>query len=377
VIRADVAALFTPFELRGLALPNRIVMSPMTRQFSPGRVPGPGVASYYERRAAAGVGLIVTEGVAIDHAAAVDFQDAPQLHGEAAIAGWRQVVDRVHAAGGRIVPQLWHQGPMRDPLVSAAPHVDGVRPSGIWGNAGGQMSLDSDYVERMLEPGAPASESEIDAIVDAYARAARTAIEIGFDGVAIHGAHGYLIDSFLWRVTNRRTDRWGEPTAFPVAVIRAVRAAIGPDYPIILRFSQFKMQDYLARLADTPDGLGALLRPLAEAGVDLFDASQRHFAQPAFDGSPLNLAGWAKKLTGVPAMTVGGVGMATPRDEYRVERPMEAEDNSTEVAARLAAGEFDLVAVGRALLNDPEWLARLRDRRPSLPFDRANLARLT
>jgi 2,4-dienoyl-CoA reductase-like NADH-dependent reductase (Old Yellow Enzyme family) len=120
-----------------------------------------------------------------------------------------------------------------------------------------------------------------------------------------------------------------------------------------------------------------LLRPLAEAGVDLFDASQRHFAQPAFDGSPLNLAGWAKKLTGVPAMTVGGVGMATPRDEYRVERPMEAEDNSTEVAARLAAGEFDLVAVGRALLNDPEWLARLRDRRPSLPFDRANLARLT
>jgi 2,4-dienoyl-CoA reductase-like NADH-dependent reductase (Old Yellow Enzyme family) len=373
--------MFSPFRLRGMTLPNRIVMSPMTRQFSPGRVPGPDVAAYYERRAAAGVGLIVTEGVAIDHPAAVDFPDAPQLHGAAAIAGWRDVVDRVHAAGGLIVPQLWHQGPMRDPAISASPEVGGVRPSGIWGRVGGSVSIDPDYVERMLAPVSPASESEIADIVLSYARAARLAVEIGFDGIAIHGAHGYLIDSFLWHETNRRDDTWGgdatRRSAFAVAVVRAVRAAIGPDRPILFRFSQFKMQDYLARLGETPEELGALLRPIAEAGVDLFDASQRHFDQPAFAGSPLNLAGWAKRLTGVASMTVGGIGMGAPRDPLGVERPMEADDNLAAVVARLEAGEFDLVAVGRALLNDPSWIERLRDGRPFLPFDRANLRRLT
>ncbi len=377
----SAATLFTPFRLRGMTLPNRIVMSPMTRQFSPGRAPGPDVAAYYERRAAAGVGLIVTEGVAIDHPAAVDFPDAPQLHGEAAIAGWRDVVDRVHAAGGLIVPQLWHQGPMRDPAISTAPEVAGVRPSGIWGRVGGSVSIDPDYVERMLAPASPASEGEIAEIVQSYARAARLAMEIGFDGIAIHGAHGYLIDSFLWHETNRRDDAWGgdatRRSAFAVAVVRAVRAAIGPDRPILFRFSQFKMQDYLARLADTPDELGALLRPIAEAGVDLFDASQRHFDQPAFAGSPLNLAGWAKRLTGAASMTVGGIGMGAPRDALGVDRPMEADDNLDAVVARLEAGEFDLVAVGRALLNDPSWIERLRDGRPFLAFDRANLKRLT
>lgn len=379
--RRGAAALFTPFRLRNLTLPNRVVMSPMTRRFSPGRIPGDNVADYYARRAQAGVGLIVTEGIATDHPAAVDYHEAPQLHGEAALAGWRKIVAKVHAAGGLIVPQLWHQGPVRDPLISDDPSIEGVRPSGIWGLAGGAVSLDSDYVARMLAETRPASDSEITDLVHAYARSARAAVVAGFDGVAIHGAHGYLIDSFLWRETNRRDDRWGgdaaRRAAFGAAVVRAVREEIGPERPILFRFSQFKMQDYLARLADTPDELAALLGPLADAGVDLFDASQRHFEQPAFDGSPLNLAGWAKRLTGVPAMTVGGIGMHAPRDPLGVERPMEAGDNLDRVTERLEAGEFDLIAVGRALLNDPEWIARLRDGRSFLPFDRANLQRLS
>ncbi len=356
-------------------------MSPMTRRSSPGRIPGDDVAAYYARRSAAGVGLIVTEGVAIDHPAAVDYPDAPQLYGEAALAGWRKVVDSVHAAGGLIAPQLWHQGPMRDPLLTPGEPIEGVRPSGIWGRAGGTVSLDPDFVDRMLPETPPATDGEISDIIDAYSRAARAAVEIGFDAVAIHAAHGYLIDSFLWDETNLRKDGWGgdakRRTAFATAVVSAIRQAVGPDCPILFRFSQFKLQDYRARLADTPEELGAILRPIADAGVDLFDASQRHFSQPAFPGSPLNLAGWAKRLTGVPAMTVGGVGMAAPRDALKVERPLEASDNIGEVAARVSSGEFDLVAVGRALLNDPQWIQRLQDGHPFLPFDRANLTRLS
>ncbi|MES2042739.1 MAG: 12-oxophytodienoate reductase [Pseudomonadota bacterium] len=373
--RPELAALFAPLLLRRLEIPNRIVMSPMTRQFSPGRIPGKDVAGYYARRAAAGVGLIVTEGVAIDHPAAVDFPDAPQLHGDPARAAWKNVVDRVHAAGGLIVPQLWHQGPMRDPLASTAPNVHGIRPSGIWGRAGGTMSLDPNYVARMLPPARAMSDGEIADVVAAYARAARASVELGFDGVAIHAAHGYLIDAFLWHETNRREDAWGERSAFATAVVRAVRAEIG-DRPILFRFSQFKMQDYLARLAETPDELAALLGPVADAGVDLFDASQRHFDQPAFPGSPLNLAGWARKLTGVASMTVGGIGMAAPRDPLGVERPMEAGDNLALAALGVERGDYDCVAIGRALLNDAEFVERLRSGKPLLPFDRGNLGRL-
>ncbi len=158
-------------------------------------------------------------------------------------------------------------------------------------------------------------------------------------------------------------------------MVRAVRAEIG-DRPILFRFSQFKMQDYLARLAETPDELAALLGPVADAGVDLFDASQRHFDQPAFPGSPLNLAGWARKLTGVASMTVGGIGMAAPRDPLGVERPMEAGDNLALAALGVERGDYDCVAIGRALLNDAEFVERLRSGKPLLPFDRGNLGRL-
>src|SRR5207302_10585987 len=118
---------------------------------------------------------------------------------------------------------------------------------------------------------------------------------LGFDGVAVHGAHGYLIDSFLWGFTNRRTDRWGgglrARAEFGSAVVQAIRREVGEEMPIALRLSQFKMQDYRAQLAVSPDELEGLLGPLADAGVDLFDASQRFFDTPIFEDSPLNLAG--------------------------------------------------------------------------------------
>src|SRR5205823_4076329 len=116
----DVEPLFRPLALRGLQLGNRIVMAPMTRSFSPGGVPGEDVAAYYRRRAEGGTGLLITEGVGIAHASALGDaglgeNDLPHLYGDAALAGWKRVVDAVHAAGGAIVPQLWHQGVLREP----------------------------------------------------------------------------------------------------------------------------------------------------------------------------------------------------------------------------------------------------------------------
>lgn len=376
-VQTDV--LFTPLTIRNLTLRNRIVMSPMTRYFSPGGVPGEDVAAYYRRRAEGGAGLIVTEGVGVDHPTAVDDPAIPHMHGKAALAGWRRVVSEVHAAGGRIFPQLWHQGPLRDPSRSLRPDLIGARPSGHWGRPG-YTSYGDDYVDAMRAPTAPMSTAEIAEVVAAFASAARNAMEVGFDGIALHAGHGYLIDSFLWADTNLRTDRYGgdaaRRAAFGAEIVAAVRAEIG-SAPIMFRFSQHKQQDYDARIGHTPEKLGALLKPLAQSGVDLFDASGRHFDRPAFEGSPLSLAGWARRLTGKPAVAIGGIGLGNGLDDTLKDRSETTpHDNLDAVRDAIARGEFDLAGVGRAILNDPQWPQRVRSGQPALAFDRANLRRL-
>lgn len=379
-LSADIAnLLFGPFQLGKLTLRNRIVMSPMTREASPQRMPGQDVASYYARRAGS-IGLIVTEGVALSDPTSVDHSDVPAMHG-AALNGWRRVVDAVHAEGGLIFPQLWHQGVLRNPLRAVEPPLTGLRPSGLWGTPG-LTSYDSDYVEAMRAPTEQMTESQIADVIASFARAARDAVNVGFDGIAIHGAHGYLIDTFFWSDTNRRTDHYGgDPVArarFGADVVRAVRAEIGPDTPIMFRFSQHKQQDYNARFAETPDELGTILNVLAAAGVDLFDASSRRFTMPAFEGSDLPLAGWARKLTGKPTMAVGGIGLSNwLQDTFKGRGETLPENNLSEVARRIELGEFDLAGVGRALLNDPDWARRAQAGEDFVPFDRESLARLT
>lgn len=374
--------LLAPFRLRGLEMPNRVVMAPMTRYRSPQGVPTDAVAGYYARRAATGLGMVLTEGVALPHYAAADHPDIPRMDGACALSGWKKVVDAVHDVGGRIVPQLWHQGPMWNVEYAGAGTGNPMRPSGIWGPADGMISFRPEGREASLAPMPEMTDSDIADIIAAYALAARNAVRLGVDGIAVHGAHGYLIDTFLWDYTNRREDRWGgDPVrraAFGVAVVKAIRAELGEERPLILRFSQFKMQDYRAVLAETPDALGELLGPLADAGVDLFDASQRYFDTPTFGGSTLNLAGWAKKLTGKASMTVGGVALDKAKGSAKhIDDSQQTVNNLPLLVKRFERNEFDLVAVGRAILNDPGWFTRAVRDEEFLPFDPANLDRLT
>ncbi|SNY41279.1 oxidoreductase [Paractinoplanes atraurantiacus] len=320
------SALSEPVALAGMSLSSQFVMAPMTRSQSPGGTPTPRTAAYYRRRAENGVGLIITEGVLIDHPSAGHETDVPRMRE----AAWRLVTDEVHAAGGRIAAQLWHLGSQREP-------VDGVR---AWTPSA---------VPEAGRPGTHAmSGRDFPVLLDAYARAARAAVRAGFDAVEIHAAHGYLLDEFLWPFTNRRADRFGaDRAAFPAEVIRAVRAEIPASMPLIVRFSQFKERDYAARIAETPAELGAILVSFAAAGADVLHASQRRFWEPAFDGSPLNLAGWAKRLTGLPSITVGSVGLT---------RDFVGSSRMTELLDRRRRGEYDLIALGRVLLGNPAWV---------------------
>ena len=369
--------LFSPISLGNLHLANRIVMAPMTRHFSPGGVVTDEVAAYYRRRAESDVGLIVTEGTWVEHPGASNDPNIPRFHGEDALAGWKTVLDEVHAVGGKIIPQLWHIG-----LYTAAPvagidksldplRPDQVGPSGFSGTIGVMPTLKA----------SPMTQKDIDAVIDAFAKGAKNAFDMGFDGIAIHGAHGYLIDQFFWDETNRRHDDYGgnvaRRAAFASEMISEMRARTAPDFPIMLRFSQWKLQNYGAKLAPTPEALDAFLTPLVEAGVEIFDCSQRRFWEPEFVGSDLNLAGWTRKLTGRPTSTVGSVGL--DRDLMEALAGASGMPVSLErLFERLDRDEFDLVGVGRAILVDPHWASKVKADRiqTALPYTPASLGQL-
>ncbi|MEM1404353.1 MAG: NADH:flavin oxidoreductase [Pseudomonadota bacterium] len=344
---ADSNSLFSAFDAGALQLDNRIVMAPMTRNMSPGNVPNDNVVEYYRRRAAGGTGLIVTEGTCVNHIAANGYPDVPYFWGEERLAGWTRVAEAVHSEGGKIAPQLWHCGGMRRAGTPPEGDVNGYTPSGM--NVPGKKNRHEMTKEDIAD------------VIRAFAEGARDAQACGFDAVEIHGAHGYLLDQFFWEGTNERDDEYGGSIEnrgrFVKEIVEACRAEVGPDFTIILRYSQWKQQDYTARLVTTADDLESFLNPLVHAGVDVFHCSQRRFWEPEFEGSDLNLAGWTKKLTGKPTITVGSVGL----NADFIPAPGEATFKEAETASldellkRLEDGEFDLVAVGRAMIANPDW----------------------
>jgi len=362
----QTAVLFKPLTIKNLSLANRIVMAPMTRSKSPGGIPGPNVAAYYRRRAEGGVGLIVTEGTYVPHPGAGSYPDVPHFYGEESLAGWQRVAEEVHQAGGKIFPQLWHVGLV--PAPGGIFRAGAVGPSGL-AKAG----------EKVTEP---MTQQDIDDVIRAFGEAAASAERLGFDGVEIHGAHGYLLDQFFWDVTNRRTDGYGGDlparTRFAVEVIRQIRSKVNPEFPVCLRFSQWKLQDYNARLANTPAELERFLAPLTAAGVDLFHCSQRRFWEPEFEGSSLNLAGWTKKLTGKPTITVGSVTLNQEFTRSFGTPDTAAVTGIDELLERLEREELDLVAVGRSLIVNPSWPTLVQNGAIAelLPFQRDVLAKL-
>jgi 2,4-dienoyl-CoA reductase-like NADH-dependent reductase (Old Yellow Enzyme family) len=338
--------LAQPFQLGHLTLANRLVMAPMTRSFSPGGVPGEDVAAYYKRRAEGGVGLLLTEGTYTGHVASGDNTHVPHMAGEAQLAGWKRVVDGVHEAGGRIASQLWHIG-LRPPARSNRnPDTVLIGPSGI----GGDGAVVSE----------PMTQAAIDDVIEHYGKAAGNAKAVGFDAVELHAGHGYLIDQFFWDRTNKRDDKYGGDfvarTRFACEVIAEVKRNVGADFPLSFRYSQWKIPDYTARLAPTPADLGRFLEPLSRAGVDIFHCSTRRYWEPEFEGSDMNLAGWTKKLTGKPTITVGSVGLS---NEFTDREGVSTHTSIERLEAMLVRGDFDLVAVGRALLADPNWLRKI------------------
>jgi N-ethylmaleimide reductase len=325
--------LFTPIQLGALALPNRIVMAPMTRnRAGAGNVPGALAAEYYRQRASAG--LIVTEATQVS-SQGVGYPGTPGIHDELQVAGWRRVTDAVHAAGGRIFLQLWHVGRISHPSLQP----DGALPVAPSAIAAAGDAFTASGPQPFVTPRALAT-AEIPGVVGQFENGARLARAAGFDGVEIHGANGYLIDQFLRDGTNRRTDRYGgsleNRARFLLEVTEAVAGVWGADRVGVRLSPQSDFNDM--HDSDPRATFGHAALALAPFGL-----AYLHVVEPVGTATPLALD--LKEAFEGPLMVNGGYT-----------RPL--------AEAVLARGEADLVSFGAPFLANPDLPLRLARNAP-------------
>ena len=357
--------LFEPYKLKNLNLRNRVVMAPMTRNQSPGGIPTNEVVAYYSRRAKAEVGLIITEGIEVSHEASSAYPNVPRLDTKEAREGWKRVVNGIKENGGSVIAQLWHCGGFRKLGMQPNPEVPGHTASGL------------------VKPGKKVAHEmtleDIKQTINAYASDAKYCEEIGFDGVEIHGAHGYLIDNFFWEGTNIRDDSYGgsieKRSQFVSEIIQAVRSNISQEFIVGLRFSQWKQHDFEAKLANSTDDLKKVLLSPVESGLDYLHSSMRRFWESEFEGSEENLAYWTKKISNIPTIGVGSVGL----DSDFIDMTAPSKPASIDKAIDdISKEKYDLLAVGRALLSDHEWVLKMKEGRLKdvIPYSKEALLKL-
>ncbi|WP_370420582.1 alkene reductase [Streptomyces sp. QH1-20] len=334
--------LFEPTRLGPLALPNRLVMAPLTRnRAGADGVPTPIMATYYAQRASAG--LIIAE-AATPNAVGQTYPNIPAIYNDAHVAGWRNVTDAVRASGGRMFLQLQHGGraghPDNSGLTPVAPSPIPL-PETIHTPSGRQEAV----VPREM------SLQDIRSTVADFAAAARNAVAAGFAGVEVHGANGHLLHQFMAQGSNHRTDAYGGSVAgrirFAVEVVRAVADAIGPDR-VGLRISPGVTFNGVDE-GDTESIYPALVEALADLGLAYLHIVFADPEQPLFQ--EIRKA-WPGTLMANPVL---GWGVPLPADGGR------------EAGERLLTAGADLISLGRAFLANPDLVERLRVGAPLNP----------
>jgi N-ethylmaleimide reductase len=340
--------LFTPYRLGTLDLPNRVVMSPMTRsRAAAGDVATPLMAQYYAQRA--GAGLIVSEGTQISPQGQ-GYAWTPGIYSAEQVAGWKLTTDAVHAAGGRIFAQLWHVGRISHvdlqpggaaPLSSTALQADGVKvfvdpeKKGPIVGVGGVGGMVQHSLPRAL------AIEEIPAVVQQFAQAAQNALDAGFDGVELHGANGYLINQFIDSQANHRTDAYGGSLAhrlrFLKEVTEAVIGVVGQDR-VGVRLAPLTTLN--GAVDDTPQATYlAAAKLLDDLGVAYI-----HIAEVDWEDAPEMPVAFKQALRMVYRGTLIYAG------KYTAEK----------AEAALQAGWADLIGFGRPFIANPDLPYRLQ-----------------
>lgn len=332
--RAAHQGLFEPLPLGpGLpTLPNRVVMGPMTlnQATESGHVTD-WVVRWYERRAAGGVGAVVGAAAFVSPDGR-GWPNAVGIADDSYTEGWARCAEAVHRHGALFGTQLFHAG-----AASRASLL------------GHQPVAPSEWTREGFDPAREMTAAEVEAAVEAFGAAARRSVEAGCDFVEIHGAHGYLAHQFWRGDVNRRADRWGEPTAFPAAVVRAVREAVGPGVPVVYRFSVHADDPAATNAPVTPASLACFLEALEGAGADVWDVSCWNDSRRGYFGTETWLPDWVRKASAKPRVVAGN--LLTPE----------------EAAAYLAGGHAEAVALARALIVDAGWARKAKAGQPVNP----------
>ena len=351
-----MTSLFEPTHAGDLQLANRIAMAPLTRNRSPNAIPTDLVATYYAQRASAG--LIISEATAISPQGQ-GYADVPGLYGTEQLDAWKKVTHAVHAAGGKIVVQLWHVGRVSHTDLQPD-NAHPVAPSAI--RAHTKTVLIKDGVPTFTDTSEPRAlkAEEIPGIVQDYRHAARHAIASGFDGVEIHAANGYLIDQFLKTGANQRTDDYGgsieNRARLLLEVTRAVVEEIGGGRTGI-RLSPVTPANDIVDADPQPlfDYVARELGPLGLAYVHIIEGATggpRELADRPFDYPALKAAYRA----------AGGKGAWMVNNAY-----------DKALAETAVANGADIVAFGRPFIANPDLVARLQANAPLNEVVRATL----
>ena len=327
--------IFAAGEIAGVKMANRCIVSPMTRTSA--TVDGivtDQMADYYARFARGGWGMVMTEGVYIDLKYSQGYTYQPGIATDEQAESWRKVVDAVHAEGVPIFMQIFHCGAINqgNNWVEGSISASAVTPVGEqiprYRGAGTGFQTPREITR-----------DEMAQVVEDFGAAARRAAEIGFDGVEVHGANGYLPDQFLTVHTNLRDDEYGGPienrVKFHCEVMQSVRDA-APDIPVGVRISQTKVNDFTYVWPGGDDDAKVIFPAIAATGIDFFDCSA-HLGLDHVFGTKHSLSGLAREYTGLPVMANG-----------KLQDPSEAE-------RAIVEAEGDFVAIDKGALADPEW----------------------
>ena len=336
----SIDSLFTPVAIGELRLANRLAVSPMTRTSAmPDGCATQQMADYYGDYARGGYGLLIVEGTFTDAKEAQGYLNQPGIVTAAQVEAWKPLVEQAHREGAKILLQLQHAGAIAQGRPSGSHNVG---PSAVTPK-GEQLSI----YQGQGPWGAPReiTRAEIAEVVESFAQSALRAREAGFDGVELHGANGYLLDQFFTPYSNERTDEYGGDIRNRVRLdeecVRACRDAVGATWPVGIRLSQSKVNDYEHTW---PGGLddAKVVGPLLEtAGVSYIHLTEHDITQPVW-GSGLTLAQALRQFTSLPLIANGGLDLP-------------------EVAgAVVAGGAADVVALGKPALANPDWPRRAR-----------------
>lgn len=343
---------FTPFEINNFRLRNRLGVAPMTRMSSRhDGVPRQDVLDFLVTRARKGAGIVYTEAIVTDYESAQGYPGQARLTTQRQIDAWRPVTDAIRDAGAVSIMQMFHCGRMAWPEVNPAGRT--VAPSPVTPRQTNPLTGQPYPVPDEM------SVFDIQHAVNGFVETARGAIAAGFDGIEVHGAHGYLISQFLSAYSNQRQDDYGgtpeKRYRFAREVIRAVREAVPRDRLLVFRISDWGVVDMDVSLFGTREEYQSIVRLLSDEPIDAISVSTYDYRAEAF-GSGRNMAQLTREATTLPLMICG-----------RIHDRASAED---------ALQDADVALSGKSTLLNPDWFEEVRAGKTAAPrsSEEANIA---